>query len=96
MKRTFSIPRTLFAVAMALTASFSALPASADYQFIVSGYPAENPKSALASTGTAVATSMQSAGSAAQPLEARFRSWFSAVIEKINTFPPTGFLLILR
>lgn len=96
MKKTFSISRTLVAVAMALTASFSALPAAADYQFIVSGYPAENPKSALASTGTAVATSMQSAGSAAQPLEARFRSWFSAVIEKINTFPPTGFLLILR
>lgn len=96
MKRTFSIPRTLFAVAMTLTASFSALPAAADYQFIVSGYPAENPRSALASTGTAVATSTLSAGSTAQPLEARFRSWFSSVIEKINTFPPTGLLLFFR
>ena len=96
MKRTFSISRTLFAVTLTLTVAFSVQSVAADYQFIVSGYPAENPKSALASTGTAVATSMQSAGSAAQPLEARFRSWFSAVIEKINTFPPTGFLLFFR
>ena len=51
-------------------------PLHADtYQFIVSGYPAANESYAAASSGTALATATRSGGSAASPIEARYRTW---------------------
>ena len=51
-------------------------PLHADtYQFIVSGYPAANESYSAVSTGTALATATRSGGSAASPIEARYRTW---------------------
>ena len=64
-------------VAAVLALGEAALPPlHADaYQFIVSGYPAANESYAAASSGTALATATRSGGSAASPIEARYRTW---------------------
>ena len=51
-------------------------PLHADtYQFIVSGYPATNESYPAASAGTALVTATRAVPTAAQALEARFRTW---------------------
>ena len=73
-RRSRRFPRAaLLAAALAL-AALSPLHADT-YQFIISGYPAVNESYAAASSGTALATATRSGGSAASPLEARYRTW---------------------
>lgn len=63
--------RTILAAMLAATSA-----AVADtYQFIVSGYPAANESYAAASGGIAFVTATRSGGSAASPIEARYRTW---------------------
>ena len=76
-KRNSRRPILLPLIAAALAFGEAALsPLHADtYQFIVSGYPAANESYAAASSGTALTTAMRSGGSAASPIEARYRTW---------------------
>ena len=87
---------SLASVAFMLMAAVSALPAAADYQFILSGYPSENPHRTCESAGVSLETSTISHQTAPLPLDARFCSWFAATIEKLNTFPCTGLLLLVK
>ena len=51
-------------------------PSRADtYQFFVSGYPAANESYVTASAGTSLETATRTKPTAAQPLEARDRTW---------------------
>ena len=87
---------SLTSVAFMLTAVVLTLPAAADYQFIVSGYPSDNSYRTCESSGVALETSTISRQTVPQPLDARFSSWFVATIEKLNTFPRTGLLLLVK
>ena len=88
--------QSLLSVAFMLIAVVSALPAAADYQFIVSGYPSDNPHRTCESSVVVLETSTISRQTSPQPLDARFCSWFAATIEKLNTLPRTGFLLLVK
>lgn len=88
--------QSLLSVAFMLIAVVSALPAAADYQFIVSGYPSDNPRRTCESSGVVLETSTISRHTVAQSLDARFCSWLAATIEKLNTLPRTGFLLLVK
>ena len=69
MKRLLT---TVGAAAMLL----APLAASADaYQYIVAGYPAANESYAAASSGMAFVTATRAVPTAAQALEARYRTW---------------------
>ena len=51
-------------------------PLHADtYQFIHSGYPAANESYLSASSGSSLVTATRRGGSAASPMEARYRTW---------------------
>ena len=63
--------RTILAALLAATS----VAVADTYQFIISGYPAANESYAAASGGIAFATAMRSGGSAASPLDARYRTW---------------------
>ena len=72
---THGVRATLVAVILAFgEAALSPLHADI-YQYIVSGYPAANENYAAASSGTALVTATRSGGSAASPIEARYRTW---------------------
>lgn len=66
-----------FAFVALVASAFAAFsPLHADtYQFIVSGYPATNESYPAASAGTALVTATRAVPTAAQALEARFRTW---------------------
>ncbi len=68
--------RTITAVIAIAFGEAALSPLHADtYQYIVSGYPAANESYAAASSGTALATATRAVPTAAQPLEARYRTW---------------------
>ena len=73
-------------LASALTGiSFSAM-ADNSYQYIISGYPVDNPCSSLASDGIPLATGCYAYRSAESPLEARFRTFLvSAGVKLLST-----------
>ena len=67
--------KVLIAVA-AICAVAMPSPSRADtYQFFVSGYPAANESYVTASAGTSLETATRAKPTAAQPLEARDRTW---------------------
>ena len=72
-------------------------PLHADtYQFIVSGYPAANESYAAASVGIAFATATRSGGSAASPLDARYRTWDESDGIPFRSDAPVGVWIIFR
>ena len=72
-------------------------PLHADtYQFIVSGYPAANESYAAASSGTALATATRSGGSAASPIEARYRTWDESDGIALRSDKHWGFSIFVR
>jgi hypothetical protein len=82
------------ATALALAA---APPASlADYQFIVSGYPAANVSYPSASAGTDIVTATCSSPTTAAPLEARYRTWGESEGTDLRSDEPSGFFIIVR
>ena len=67
--------------------------AAAD-SFFVSGWPAENPSSSMASSAISVETGALSTPSADYALEARFRTWLEALLEtKFSSFKAGTFIL---
>jgi hypothetical protein len=68
-----------------------------DYQFIISGYPAANARSALASSSAAVVTGTLATPSSALGLEARYRTWLEALLGvKFNSSKPKGLFIIFH
>ena len=75
-RRSRRFIRAAFVAAVLAFGEAALSPLHADtYQFIVSGYPAANESYSAASSGTALATATRSGGSAASPIEARYRTW---------------------
>ena len=69
-------PKKILLVTILALGGAALSPLHADtYQFIVSGYPAENENYAAASSGTALVTSTHAVPTAVQALEARYRTW---------------------
>ena len=63
-------------ISMAVIVTMVFLPSFADtYQYIISGYPADNENRSVASAGIAMATSTLSTAADASALEARYRTW---------------------
>ena len=67
--------RPILGTTTALVAALAPLHADDTYRFIVSGYPAANESHAMPSAATALETATRIGGSAASPLEARYRTW---------------------
>ena len=62
--------------------------------FFVSGWPAENQCSSLASSAISIETGALSTPSADNALEARFRTWLEALLEtKFSSFKAGTFIL---
>lgn len=90
------IPQIL---ALGLAAALFSAPCARaeDYQFIISGYPAANARSEMASTASALVTGTLATPSSALGLEARYRTWLEALLGmKFNSFKPTGLFIMLR
>ncbi len=86
-------------LAMAIAAVFvgtAAYLAKADYQYIVSGYPVDNPCSSLASDGMPLATGRYTYRSAESPLEARFRTFVASAGSKLLSTKVIGLHIIIR
>ncbi len=83
-------------IAMILGAA-ALLPLHADtYQFIVSGYPAANESYAATSAATSLETATRSGGSAASPLEARYRTWDESDGVALRSDKYRGLLIIVK
>lgn len=97
MGKTLHTLRAATLVAATALALASAPPASlADYQFIVSGYPAANVSYPSASTGTDIVTATCSSPTTAVPLEARYRTWGESEGIDLRSDASTGFILVVR
>ena len=71
--------------------------ANADgYQFIVSGYPAANVSYSAASSGTSLVTATRKQPTAAQSLEARYRTWDESDGIALRSDKFRGMILIVR
>ncbi len=84
--------------AAAITAS-AAIPMAANadgYQFIVSGYPAANVSYSAASSGTSLVTATRKQPTAAQSLEARYRTWDESDGIALRSDKFRGMILIVR
>ena len=82
---------------MGATALAAATPTRADgYQFIVSGYPAANVSYSAASSGTSLVTATRRQSTAAQSLEARFRTWDESDGIALRSDKYKGMILIIR
>ena len=85
--------------AVVSAAALSAIPfaANADgYQFIVSGYPAANVSYSAASSGTSLVTATRKQPTAAQSLEARYRTWDESDGIALRSDKFRGMILIVR
>ena len=82
------------AAAMSAALAGSALAGSC----IVSGYPAENPKSTLASSATTLEVATVRGKSDVSSLEARYRTLLNAIMSGtyLNSFKSSGFSLFVR
>lgn len=89
--------RAAFLAAILAFGGTALSPLCADtYQFIVSGYPAANESYSAASSGTALATSTRSVPTAAQVLEARYRTWDESDGIPLRSDKPRGFSIFVR
>lgn len=70
--------------------------AKADYQYIVSGYPVNNPCSSLASDGLPLATGCYTYRSAESPLEARFRTFLESAGSKLLSTKFIGLQIVIH
>ena len=87
------------AVSAAAIAAGAAIPMSANadgYQFIVSGYPAANVSYSAASSGTSLVTATRKQPTAAQSLEARYRTWDESDGIALRSDKFRGTILIVR
>ena len=87
------------AVSAAAIAATAILPfvANADgYQFIVSGYPAVNVSYSAASSGTSLVTATRKQPTAAQSLEARYRTWDESDGIALRSDKYHGLLIIVK
>ena len=89
------------AAAAALSAAFVAAPLAAangdEYQFIVSGYPAENPSHSMMSDGIALETGALRVMGSADMLEARSRTSGCSVAIALNAQKWTpGFIISIK
>ena len=83
--------------ALAVVAATALIPSRADtYQFIVSGYPAANVSYSAASSGTSLVTATRRQSTAAQSLEARFRTWDESDGVALRSDKYKGMILIIR
>lgn len=87
--------RALRAVAMAILACAAFAPSAlrADYQYIVSGWPAANESQSAQSPAVALETGMLATRSSAASLEARFRT---SCVSDGHVQPVSAFMLIIR
>ena len=87
--------RALRAVAMAALACAAFAPSAlrADYQYIVSGWPAANESCAVASSAVALETGTLATLASAASLEARFRT---SCVSDGHVQPVSAFMLIIR
>lgn len=84
------------AAAVAVAAG-AAIPARADYQFIVSGYPAANESYQAASPSTSLETATRSGQGTVSALEARFRTWDESDATGLRSDKYEGaFIIIIR
>ncbi len=84
------------AVAVAVAAG-AAIPAGADYQFIVSGYPAANESYPAAFASTSLVTATRSGKSVSSALEARCRTWDESDATSLRSDKYEGaFVIIIR
>ena len=79
-----------------LAAAPLAASAEGDYRFIISGYPAANNRSSLASGGTSLVTGSYRAASAAGGFETRFRTRGESGAAALNTTKFRGITFVLR
>ncbi len=87
------------AVSAAAIAAGAAIPMAANadgYQFIVSGYPAVNVSYSAASSGTSLVTATRKQPTAAQSLEARYRTWDESDGIALRSDKFRGMILIVR
>jgi len=97
MSKTVPTKRTAALGAVTALALAATPPASlADYQFIVSGYPAANVSYPSASAGTDIVTATRSSPTIAAPLEARYRTWNESEGTDLRSDEPSGFFIIVR
>lgn len=86
----------ILAAAVAVAAG-AAIPARADYQFIVSGYPAANESYQAASPSTSLETAARSGKSVSSALEARCRTWDESNATSLRSDKYEGaFVIIIR
>ncbi|MBQ6247607.1 MAG: hypothetical protein IJK04_12125 [Kiritimatiellae bacterium] len=86
----------ILAAAVAVAAG-AAIPARADYQFIVSGYPAANESYQAASPSTSLETATRSGKSVSSALEARCRTWDESNATSLRSDKYEGaFVIIIR
>lgn len=84
------------AAAVAVAAG-AAIPARADYQFIVSGYPAANESYQAASPSTSLETATRSGKSVSSALEARCRTWDESNATSLRSDKYEGaFVIVIR
>ena len=81
------------AAAVLACAAFVPLAVWADYQYIVSGWPATNESRSENSAAVALATGTLATLSDAMPLEARYRT---SCVSDGRVWPASGFMLIIR
>lgn len=88
--------RRSLAAAVAVAAG-AAIPAGADYQFIVSGYPAANESYPAAFAPTSLVTATRSGKSVSSALEARCRTWDESNATSLRSDKYEGaFAIIVR
>ena len=88
-----SLAAALAVAALALgKAALSPLLADT-YEFIVSGYPVANERYEAYSSGTPLVAATCAIPTAAQPLEARFRTWYESDGTPLRSDRPRGIII---
>jgi len=72
-------------------------PLHADtYQFIISGYPAENVRYEATSAGSTFVTTTRAVPSGAREVDARYRTWYESIGIAMRSDKVRGAILIFR
>lgn len=74
-EKSMTTEKVLIAAAAICAAAVPSLSQADTYRFFVSGYPAANERYVTTSSGTSLETATRAKQTAAQPLEARCRTW---------------------
>ena len=67
-----------------------------DYQYYISGYPAEDARQSCTTEVSSVTTGTLGFKVEFDELEARFRDFCDAELDRFNSYPPTGCFIIVR